>query len=126
MLKAAVDVYAPEQGDQVVRFASALCGGMGNNKATCGVFTGGALALSLFTDGAVGKQRDTRIKPASADFQERLAAEVGGHVCEELLSNMGMLNWNKRMCRLLTRHGAEVLAEVIDQYHLSPDKNPSK
>ena len=48
IVKAAVDEYCPEfSSDVALAVSSGLCGGMGSKQATCGVFTGGAVALGL-------------------------------------------------------------------------------
>lgn len=110
---AAVEIFAQDTGPETVRAVSALCGGMGNRKATCGVFTGGAAAIGLVAGGLPEKGGDKRIRDLSASFQEELAQKAGGQICEDLLNEMGLRNWNKRLCKRLTRQGAEILAGLI-------------
>ncbi len=115
IVAAALEVYWTAHAPPLAHLAAGLCGGMGNQQATCGVFTGAALAIGLVAGGPAGKGRDARIKTAAALFQQRLAAEAGGQLCHELLKEMGIANWNKRLCRRLTRRGAELLAEVLEE-----------
>jgi C_GCAxxG_C_C family probable redox protein len=113
MVKAVTEVFARQQTQDLALAGSALCGGMGNYKVTCGVFTGGAVAVGLVAGGDPGKKRDKRIREVAMRFQELLEQEAGGHVCEDLLAKMGLWNFNKRLCKRLTRQGAEMLAGLI-------------
>jgi len=112
MVAAALETYWPSP-PPLAHLVAGLCGGMGNQQATCGVFTGGAVAIGLVAGGPAGKGRDARIKEATACLYQRLAQEAGAQRCGEILDRMGMANWDKRLCRRLTRRGAELLAEVL-------------
>ena len=106
---ATIDRFAPDAPRGVAAAAAGLCGGMGNQRATCGVYTGGALAIGLLPGG-----RDARaLKGLSAGFQERLAAEAGALECGELRRLMGWRNLTGGRCRELTARGAELLAEMV-------------
>ena len=115
ILLSAIEVYAPDTSREVTRMATGLCGGMGNHNATCGVFTGGALAIGLLTDGVSDGRRKKMVKTLSSRFQIELEQLAGGHICESLLKEMGIRNWNGRLCRKLTRQGAEVLAGLMNE-----------
>lgn len=115
ILLAAIEVYAPDTSREVTQMATGLCGGMGNHNATCGVFTGGALAIGLLTDGTSDSRRKRQVKTLSSRFQVELEQLAGGHICESLLKEMGIRNWNGRLCRELTRQGAEVLAGLMSE-----------
>ncbi|MCP3666677.1 MAG: C_GCAxxG_C_C family protein [Gammaproteobacteria bacterium] len=113
MVMAVTDNLGKGQSEELAAMASGLCGGMGGYKATCGVFTGGAMAISLLSSqGRLPEGKKTR--ELSARFHQQLLAHAGGQICEELLEDMGSIrNINKRLCRKLTRDGAEILGRVI-------------
>jgi C_GCAxxG_C_C family probable redox protein len=115
MLAAVLETYWSKQHPPLAHLVAGLCGGMGNKQATCGVFTGGAVAIGLVAGGPAGKGRDGRIKSAAACLHQRLSQEAGGQICGEILDHMGIANWDKRLCRRLTRRGAEILAEILDE-----------
>lgn len=109
-----------------VNMATGLCGGMGNKKATCGVFTGGAMALGLLSGRFFASKKDNKIRQYSAYFHEQLSAEIGGDICQDLLEKFRILsNRNRKMCHLLTRRGAEILAQIIVDNQLIDDNNKS-
>ena len=92
--------------------ASGLCGGMGGQQASCGVFTGGAVAIGL----ALGKgvKKDQHIKSLSALFFEQMEQHAGGHECQQLKKQMGLKNWNGSRCRKLTADGGKILQTILD------------
>jgi C_GCAxxG_C_C family probable redox protein len=104
---------------ELVSMASGFCGGMGNKKATCGVFTGGALALGFLSRNAspTPTQRK-KTRKLSAQYLERLEKNTGAHVCHELLDEKGLFNRKAKFCQKLTCQGAEVLAELIQENQL--------
>ena len=109
MILAAIDGFAPETSRAVAAAAAGLCGGMGTREATCGVYTGAALAF-----GVVRPEDDAKaLKGAAGEFQRRLADEAGGLVCGELRDRMGPANADGSRCRRLTARGAEILAEMV-------------
>ena len=114
MVLAAIDVYVPEADKRVIDMVSGLCGGMGNKRATCGVFTGGAAALGLVAQGYGGCSGKC-VRKASSDFHQQLERLAGGQLCGDLLASMGVRNWNKSQCRELTRKGAVLLASIIEE-----------
>jgi hypothetical protein len=95
--------------ERLAASARALCGGMGNREATCGVYTGGALALGFALEGA-GKEE---LKAAAARFQEALRAEAGALACKALRQDMGAANEGNRLCHRLTARGAELVGEEL-------------
>ena len=116
VVHAAIELLAPETPDEVVAMVRGLCGGMGAGKATCGVFTGGAVALGLIANTAKGTVDKKQLKQMALHYEELLSEEAGGQICEELKKKMGIRNWNGSQCRKLTRRGAELVAEmVLDQ-----------
>lgn len=113
LIRAACEVFAPELPAELSRSGTGLCGGMGTKEATCGVYTGGAVALGLLGGNRVPKEDHGHTKRCTVLFQERLRAEAKHLGCKELLKEMGLANWNRRLCCRLTRRGGEILAEVI-------------
>ncbi|WP_082626974.1 C-GCAxxG-C-C family protein [endosymbiont of Ridgeia piscesae] len=120
------DVYPNGAKAEIAGVASGLCGGMGNKKATCGVFTGGAAALGLVAGKAPQKGGNKQIRELASRYHETLEQEAGGQICEEILKQMGIRNLNKRLCRKLTRRGSELLAQLIEQSELSTRTNSDK
>ncbi|MBF0623755.1 MAG: C_GCAxxG_C_C family protein [Magnetococcales bacterium] len=101
--------------------AAGLCGGMGNRQATCGVFTGGAVAVGFLVGKTSLQDRDKTVRTLVARFQERLEREAGAHVCRDLLDRFGPVgNLNKRLCRKLTRRGAEILTDLLLENGVKP------
>ena len=110
---AATESYAADISKDVAHAAaSGLCGGMGGKQSTCGVFTGGAVALSLIL--GKGIKKDKRIKELSALYHQQLQQHAGGQICQQLIDRMGVMNWNGSRCRLLTKDGGELLQSIID------------
>ncbi|MFK5894884.1 MAG: C-GCAxxG-C-C family protein [Pseudomonadota bacterium] len=110
---AATSSYAPGISKELAHAAaSGLCGGMGGKQATCGVFTGGAVAISLIL--GKGVKKDKRIKELSALYHKQLQQHAGGQICQQLLDRMGIRNWNGSRCRLLTKDGGELLQSILD------------
>ncbi|QYZ67925.1 MAG: C_GCAxxG_C_C family protein [Gammaproteobacteria bacterium (ex Lamellibrachia satsuma)] len=119
ILLAMADIYPNSAKTEVAGLASGLCGGMGNKKATCGVFTGGAAAFGLVAGKAPQKGGNRQIKELASRYHEILEQEAGGQICEEILKQMGIGNLNKRQCKKLTRRGSELLAQLIEQSKLA-------
>ena len=118
---ATTELYAPEIPKQLAHAASSgLCGGMGDKKATCGVFTGGAIAIGLVL--GTGIKKDKQIKKLSALYHQRLEQHAGGQICQQLLDKMGILNWNGSRCRRLTRDGGAILQSILDKELKGQDK----
>ena len=109
VVAATVGVFGRGVDPSLLIASKGLCGGMGGHRATCGVFTGGALALSLLAGPEFPKDR---LKAMTADFHSWLAEEAGGQICSELLERMGPSNFNHRLCGELTGRGAELTATL--------------
>ncbi|MBC8211356.1 MAG: C_GCAxxG_C_C family protein [Gammaproteobacteria bacterium] len=110
---ATVDHYQlPHSAQLAQASASGLCGGMGGQQASCGVFTGGALAIGLVM--AKGVKKDARIKALSAHYFEQLEQHAGGHQCQQLKKQMGLKNWNGSRCRQLTADGGAILQSILE------------
>ncbi|MBF0177002.1 MAG: C_GCAxxG_C_C family protein [Magnetococcales bacterium] len=104
----------PDRARNLVPLASGFCGGMGNRNATCGVYTGGAMAAGLLVGKTTPQDKEKSTRNLTARFQERLLAEAGALRCQDLLDKFGPIrNIGKRMCRRLTAQGAEILARTI-------------
>lgn len=113
LVMATVEFYAPHVPFEVAYGVSAgLCGGMGGKRATCGVFTGGAVALGLVL--GRGSKQDQRIRTLSADYHQQLQQLAGAEICQQILDQMGILNWNRAGCRRLTREGSELLQSILE------------
>jgi C_GCAxxG_C_C family probable redox protein len=91
--------------------ASGLCGGMGDKQATCGVFTGGAVAIGLVL--GKGVKKDKRIKKLSALYHKQLEQHTGEQICQSILDDMGISNWNGSQCRNLTIKGGKFLQSIL-------------
>lgn len=109
----ATEALLPGADIDVEAIAGGLCGGMGNRKGPCGIFTGGATAIGLVTTGLGLPRGRGVVHQLSTEYQRRLEQHAGGHICEALLAQMGWRNWNRRRCRRLTGDGARILGEVI-------------
>ena len=79
-----------EDNPQLVRAANGLCHGMGASGSTCGIMTGGCLALGLH----VGRGSETEIPYDKADllitefvdwFTERVTPDFGGTTCQLIM-----------------------------------------
>ena len=113
VVHATIDHLAPDTPPEVVAMVQGLCGGMGNKRATCGVFTGGAVAIGIAAKAREVPLTAEQIKKITARYLELLEQEWGGHTCDELLKGMGISNWNRSQCRRLTIRGAELVAELM-------------
>jgi C_GCAxxG_C_C family probable redox protein len=110
---ATTELYAPNVSKELAQAASSgLCGGMGGKKATCGVFTGGAVAIGLVL--GKGTKKDKRIKKLSALYYQQLEQHAGGQICQQLLDKMGIMNWNGSRCRRLTKDGGTLLQTILE------------
>jgi C_GCAxxG_C_C family probable redox protein len=110
---AATELYAPNIPKELAHAAaSGLCAGMGDKKATCGVFTGGAVAIGLVL--GKGVKKDKPIKRLSSQYHQQLEQHAGGQICQQLLDNMGVMNWNGSRCRRLTRDGGAILQSLFE------------
>ncbi|MGN7610677.1 C-GCAxxG-C-C family protein [Magnetococcales bacterium HHB-1] len=104
----------------LVRVTSGLCGGMGTRESTCGVFTGGAIALGYLAGRTTPDKKDQRGRDLSAQFFKTLSEEAGAHSCRDLLDKFGRVaNLNHQKCHQLTRQGGEVLAKIIQEHKIS-------
>ena len=113
VILAAIDAFSPDTPKAVATAAAGLCGGMGTREATCGVYTGAALAIGVVRPG----EKAAALKEATAAFQRRLAGEVDGMlVCQELRERMGEPNRDGALCRRLTARGAEIVAEMMVEW----------
>ena len=102
--------YDPDIAKHMV---TGLCGGMGRKQATCGVFTGGAVAISLLTKET--SDRKKIVRKASSEFHQQLQDIYGSDQCEQILGKMGIKNWNRSQCRKLTGIGTEILEKLISK-----------
>ena len=112
MVLAAVEHLNRDASPTLAASVAGLCGGMGGKRATCGVYTGGALALGVALEG----QDRKALKRASGELVERLEAESGALVCRELLDRMGPTNKDYSQCRRLAARGAELVAEIASNH----------
>ena len=113
IVMAVADQYCPDIPVTVAKAASSgLCGGMGGKNATCGVFTGGAIALGLVLGN--GEKKDKNIKNLSAEFFEKMELHAGAQQCSQVLKKMGLKNWNRSRCRLLTSRGGTELQAMLE------------
>ncbi|WP_085441751.1 C-GCAxxG-C-C family protein [Magnetofaba australis] len=116
ILLAAGRVMRPNDTDPPYQMATGLCGGMGGRQATCGIFTGGALAIAHMCDEpTVSGDRKKRVKSVSEAFQRRLQEHTGGiNQCDALLEDFGVIrNIGKRQCRKLTGEATRILVETL-------------
>ncbi len=113
IVHAAVDTFETALPAEVVPVMAGLCGGMGNRQATCGVFTGGAVALGMIARGPQATLDKKALSALSGRYHERLQQQWGAQTCGELLEKMGIRNWNHSQCRKLTRQGAELTAILL-------------
>ncbi len=112
IVMAATKKYSPDIPDHLAHAAaSGLCAGMGDKQATCGVFTGGAVAIGLVL--GKGIKKDKRIKNLSALYHKQLEQHAGEKICQSLLNDMGIRNWNGSQCRNLTIKGGEFLQSIL-------------
>lgn len=96
--------------------AAGLCGGMGNQKATCGVFTGGALSLGLLARNA-DKDQKKLLRTVVGTYHDAMTRVAGGQLCDELLKKFGFVNkLTRHECHALTGKGVEILAKLILKY----------
>lgn len=113
VVHACLDHLAPEGDLAVHTLVAGLCGGMGDRQATCGVFTGGAIALAAIYQ-ARGESRDHRqLKAQAAKLHQQLSQEWDAQLCGDIRKTMGVRNWNFSQCRRLTQRGAERVAELV-------------
>jgi C_GCAxxG_C_C family probable redox protein len=115
------DVYLNGARNEAASIASGLCGGMGNKKATCGVFTGGAMALGMVTGAAPRKGGNREVRELASRYHELLEQVAGDQICEDILKQMGIRNLNKRLCRKLTGRGSELIAQLIEEHELATE-----
>jgi len=115
ILMAATERFLPASDVDAQAIAGGLCGGMGNHKVTCGVFTGGASAIGLVLRSHQGRHNKAEVRKLAGRFQQQLERHAGGHVCEQLLEQMGWRNWNKQQCHKLTGDGTRLLGELLQE-----------
>lgn len=118
LVHAIIDHWSPGTPPETATMVQGLCGGMGNKRATCGVFTGGAVAIGIVAQAQSETVDAKRVKQITARFQELLEREWGDHICGNLLKGMGMGNWNRSHCRRLTCRGAELVVEILHESEL--------
>jgi C_GCAxxG_C_C family probable redox protein len=123
ILKSIAEKFAPHTPSSIVCLASGLCGGMGNRKATCGVFTGGALALSLFAGRTRPQESAKLIRTLAGKLHQQLEQEFGANRCEDLLTKKKFQNLFKNTrCRKLVIRGTELLVDIILEHQLACSK----
>lgn len=119
------EYYSPHISTDLIHAATTgLCGGMGGKQGSCGVFTGGAVALGLVL--GKGIKRDKHIKSLSAEYLHQLEKKAGAQICHQLLSRMGIKNWNGSGCRQLTQDGVELLHSILEQDGICPVTGPNR
>lgn len=115
LVASVIDNIRPETSTAIVPLMTGLCAGMGNKQATCGVFTGGAVALGLLAEELPEEQRKKTIKKLAAEYEAQLSSEAGGQRCHDLRKKMGLRNWNNGECHKLTGRGAELVVQIATQ-----------
>jgi C_GCAxxG_C_C family probable redox protein len=123
MVKATIDTFTPDISKDVVRLATGFCGGMGNRKGPCGVFTGGIMALGIFVGRTDVREDEEFARSLSNEFVERLERAAESVACKDILKGQWLRGFTKCGCRKLTVKGAEILADMILQYKLYDGRN---
>ncbi len=89
-----------------------LCGGMGNRQATCGVYTGGAVAIATLMHDAPAR----KVRSLCSEFQERLAASHSGElVCADLIKQRQTGTSKQEFCHQITRQGSALVIELVEE-----------
>ena len=100
-----------EENPRLVQAAAGLCGGV-HAGMTCGVLTGGALALSLYDPELAGEE----MIPAYAAWFRGMAEEAcGGTDCSTILAS------GKISCPELVENGWQKVKELLEDQGFEPD-----
>lgn len=113
VVRAAQEVFSLTVSQDVLRAASAFCGGMGSRKAQCGVFSGGVIVLGILAGRSAVSENNKTVRRLSRLYVERLQGAIRHTICQDLLDSFGSLARKKTGCRKLTRQGAEILALIL-------------
>lgn len=109
---------------ELVRAASGLCHGMGASGMTCGILTGGCLAIGLY----VGRGREEELPNDRADllvtefvdwFRERATADYGDTTCQAILGD-GKPDVNR--CGGLLADAWEQILSILSEAGIDPSQ----
>ena len=114
VLKAAVDFYAVDLDDRVVRLATAFGGGVGKtHHELCGALSGGIIALGLLYGRHEPGADWTQAHQTAAELNHRFVQTYGTTTCGALLAGFGPQKEMQR-CKRLSGEVAGMLGEIIE------------
>ncbi len=116
LLKAVTDIFSPDIPLETLRLTTGFCGGMVDRTGPCGVFSGGIMAIGLFTGRISPEEDDSLCKYLSILFVESLRETAGAMVCKDILERMKQYRQDPAEgCKNLTVKGAEIVAEILTE-----------
>lgn len=129
ILKAFAELFTPHLFDpeRITRLATPFNGGFSELQQTCGVLTGGMMAIGMITgrDRPGDEFAKEQAYTLTQIFYRRYLDEIGTTSCRELLTRWKDQGPDKPDCKAHTRRMAEMLARTILQvgfHDLHPDE----
>lgn len=119
MVKAIAQVFTPELYDPrlIPRIATPFNGGFSELQSTCGVLTGGLLAIGLVAGRDQPGDEDAKEEAYTLAqiYHKRFMEAVGTDSCAALLARWQGQGSAKTLCKQHTRQMSELLAKTILQ-----------
>ena len=114
ILKALLEQYREKESQEMVRFASGLCGGIGGSREeACGAITGAVLAIgALFGRNEAGIDNE-RAKWLSAELLQEFNRQFGTCRCIDLVAGLEK-QVQLEKCADMTGKTAEIAMNLID------------
>lgn len=119
VIRAAADVYDPDNVFLEARLGSGFGGGMGDGQGPCGALSGGVLAIGALLGRTSRLGSDKAARRAARDFTRRFEAELGHRICKDLLRRHRSAVLFRK-CGWITGRAAAVLACVLADHGVHP------
>ncbi|GAB0058922.1 hypothetical protein SIID45300_03282 [Candidatus Magnetaquicoccaceae bacterium FCR-1] len=131
IVRAFAEVFAPHRFDPttVTRLATPFNGGFSELQLTCGMLTGGLLAIGLVAgrDQPGDEEAKEQAYTLTQIYYKRFHDELGTTSCKELLTRWKEQGTEKGLCKAHTQRMSEQLARLILQvgFHELGDEEES-
>ncbi|MBF0418364.1 MAG: C_GCAxxG_C_C family protein [Magnetococcales bacterium] len=119
IVRAFAEVFTPHRFDagSVTRLATPFNGGFSELQLTCGMLTGGLLAIGMVTGRETPGDEESKEQTYTLTqiYHQRFVEELGTTSCKELLTRWKEQGTSKTLCKAHTQRMCERLAKLILQ-----------
>ncbi len=126
VLRAYLDMYPQDFGNEAARLASAFGGGMGRSGCACGALTASEMVLGMFAGRGSQTEDLNRVYKLSGELHDRFKEKFGSTCCRVLNKDDYQSQEHARRCLKITGGTAMLLMQFLLDHNLpaGPEGNP--